>query len=805
MNAIRLLILTMLCTTSLFAQTFSIKGKVVDTDNQPLSFVTILLYPEEASEAMTGTATDENGYFFLDGITKGSYSLAISFVGFETQSHQIVLTDVDLSIKDVHLEASTEALDETVLTVKRPTVVKEPGKLVFNVENTSLSTGSTLDLLTKTPGVLVIQDQISIKKAPTTIFINGKRVYLSPTEVSSLLRNLDASVVKSVEVITNPSASYDAETGAILNIVTSKNVSIGYKGTINGRYEQATYPKYNLGTSQFYKNDWLNFYADYSYSPAKEYKYQYDYIRFFEPDRSVKAIWDTDFTRTTKSHTHQGNLIADFTLNENNGLSISSNIYVLPYKKFNNTVDAEIYNAQMQLDSTFQTLSAFDNDQYNLSFSGDYKTIIDSKGTSLTTTVNYILYNDEQEQNVSTNYYLANGDFSNNDSFYTQANQNSDILTVALDLNLPLEEASLDGGAKFSNIDTNSALDYYNIENSDLIYNPSLSDNFVYDESIYATYLNFDKDWEKWDFGIGLRAEYTVVKGTSRDLGEIDDQNYFDLFPSVSIQNQIDDSNSIGLSYARHIQRPRYQSLNPFKYFLNQSNYNSGNPYLVPAIDDKITLSYNYKSKLFFDLYYHGTKDALSILKFQDNENMVMSTIDENLIEEFQYSLDILYISSVTPWWYLSVYTSGFYFENEFYALESVEEKYSNSTFGFYGQLYNGLTISKNKTVTGDVTAVYLSNFIYGSYDYSNQFSMSFSIRKSFWDNTASITAGVNDIFDTFNVPVTSQYYNQDNSYFAQPESRMFRIGFRYTYGNAILRDNNRDRKPEETGRLEKN
>ena len=165
----------------------------------------------------------------------------------------------------------------------------------------------------------------------------------------------------------------------------------------------------------------------------------------------------------------------------------------------------------------------------------------------------------------------------------------------------------------------------------------------------------------------------------------------------------------------------------------------------------------------------------------------------------------MVYVSSLTPWWYLSLYTSGFYFENEFYAVESIDEKYSNSTVGFYGQFYSGLTFSKDQTMTGDVTAVYLSDFIYGSYDYGNQFSLSLSVRKSFWDKTGSVTLGVNDLFDTYNVPVTSRYYNQDNSYFAQPESRLYRVSFKYTFGNTKLRDNNRDRKPEETTRLEKN
>ena len=804
MQTFRALILVLFFTTPLFSQTFTVSGKVVDGDNSQLSFVTVLLFVEGATNAIAGASTDDKGNFIFNNLKESNYTLKLSFIDYQTKLQDISVT-ADQNLGTIVLEKAPETLDETVITVKKPTIVKEPGKLIFNVENTSLSTGTTLELLTKTPGVLVIQDQITIKGTPTTIFINGKRVYLSAAEVASLLKNVDASVIKSVEVITNPSAKYDAEAGSILNITTSRAISVGYKGSLSGRYEQAVYPKYNFGTSHFYKNNWVNFYAGYSFSPRKEFKDQHDDIQFFNPDGSVKSIWDTDFTRTTRSYTHQGNIIADFTLNKNNSLSVSSNIFVSPNKQFNNTVLAEIFNGQRQLDSTFTTASDLENDQYNLSFSGEYKTIIDPKGTSLTTTVNYILYDDKQQQNVSTNYFLPNGDFTRNNSFLTDALQESNIITAGVDISMPLTSASFEAGAKYSNIDTKSSLDFFTTENNTTQFNATLSDEFIYEESIYAAYVNFSKEWEKWEMGIGLRSEFTSINGDSRSLGEVNTQEYFELFPSVSVQHTINDKNALGLSYARHIQRPRYQSLNPFKYFLNENNFNGGNPNLVPAIDDKITLSYNYKSKWFFDLYYHHTENVLNLLRLQDNENLIIRTVDTNLIKDFQYSLDIVHVSSPTSWWYLSLYTSAFYFENEFFALESVEEKFSNDTFGLYTQVYNGITFTKDRTFSGDIIGVYLSDIIYGSYDYGNQFSLSFSIRKSFWDNTASISAGVNDVFDTYNVPATSRYYNQDNTYFAQPESRLYRVSFKYTFGNSRLRDNNRNSKPEETGRLEKN
>jgi len=239
-------------------------------------------------------------------------------IGFLTVTKTIELPG-EINFGKVVLTENQEILDEAIIKVKSPSIKKEQGKLVFNVENTSLSTGSTFDLLRKTPGVLVIGDYIQIKNSAPIIYLNDKRVYLTTSELASLLKSVDASDIKSVEVITNPSSKYDAEAGSVLNIITSKTISIGYKGSVNATYEQAVFSKYKFSTSHFYKSDWLNMYASYSFSPRKEYKQDDNYIRFFNLDNlSTKSIWESGFEKVTRSKTHQGNVILDFTLNDKN-------------------------------------------------------------------------------------------------------------------------------------------------------------------------------------------------------------------------------------------------------------------------------------------------------------------------------------------------------------------------------------------------------------------------------------------------------------------------------------------------------
>ncbi len=798
------MLLCCLCGGILLAQDLNLSGKVMDLQDAPLSFVNILLYNVDSETPVRGTTTDADGSFILKGLVSGTYKLNFSYVGFEDHIETIDVS-ANRNIERVVLKESQEMLGETVVTAKLPTIEKTASKLVFNVENTSLSVGNTMDLLKKTPGVVVIGESIQIKFSSPTIYINGKRVYLSASEVTSLLENTDAANIKSIEVITNPSAKYDADSGTVLNIVTSKPISIGYKGSVNGIYTQGIYPKYSLGTSHFYKNNWLNLYASYNYNTKKQFKEDENYIQFFQPDEvSTKSIWETYFNRTTNSNNHSVNLVLDFTLDEKNSLSLTSNISLEPKNTYHNNGNAAIYNPQHQLDSINTTMSQVNYKRDNLAFALDYNRTLNDNGAKLSMAANYIYYDHNQDQRVSTDYFLPDSAFLRNNSFFTNSFQGSNIFTWQSDISTALWGGTFEAGLKFSNIDTESQLDFYDTKNNINTFNNALSDDFNYDENIYAEYINFEKEWENWSITAGLRGEYTEIGAISRSLGEMNTQSYFEIFPSAALNYNINDNNSIGIAYNRSIHRPRYESLNPFKYFITENYYIGGNPNLVPGIEDKISLSYVHKNKWFFELYYETVKNELGNLSFQDNTNSALRYVEENLDEAYQYSFDITYFNSIISWWYFHFSTSSYYLSNKFYAIESSEETYTNDTFGQYLGVYNNFTLTKDRSLTADLTAHYISNFVFGNRYFKNQSYVNISFRKEFWDKRASLTVGVDDIFDTLNnVTSVAKYYNQDNRFYANQESRLFRLGFKYNFGNARLHDNNKQIKTDEGDRLE--
>ena len=253
-----------------FAQDYTVSGKVEDNQNQPIAFANVILLSAVDSTLIMGAVSEENGNYVFASSAQGKYILKASFMGYKDGFSTAFEVNGPTKIPVIVLMDDEEALDEVNVTLKRPTIRREIDRLVFNVENTVISSGTTYDIIRRTPGVIVNQDQILVKNRPAQIYINDRRVYLTEQELQQLLQGFSGQNVKAVEVITNPPAKYDAEGGAILNIVTSKNISIGYKSSINASNTQARLPKYSFGTSQFYKNNWLNAFASYNFNTSRD-------------------------------------------------------------------------------------------------------------------------------------------------------------------------------------------------------------------------------------------------------------------------------------------------------------------------------------------------------------------------------------------------------------------------------------------------------------------------------------------------------------------------------------------------------
>ena len=207
-------------------------------------------------------------FFNIINLEANTYVLKISYIGFEDFSQKIILKG-NLDLKTIQINELSESLDEVSILVKKPTIKREADRLVFNIEKTALVEGNMLQVLKSTPGVLVIGDDITVKNSTPTVYINNRKVNLSSEDLNQLLTGSSANAIKSVEVITNPSARYDAESGVVINIIMSKNLITGYRGSVFANYTQGVFPRYTAGTSHFFKNEDISLNVNYSYSKNK--------------------------------------------------------------------------------------------------------------------------------------------------------------------------------------------------------------------------------------------------------------------------------------------------------------------------------------------------------------------------------------------------------------------------------------------------------------------------------------------------------------------------------------------------------
>jgi len=783
-------------------QTFEVSGSVRDTDGKPIPFANVILLKALDNTQVNGISADDSGRFNLKGIPEDVYYLQAKYFGYKST---LVALEIkrNIQIGALVLEPDSEWLNEVVVTGQKPTIERKADRIIFNVENTVIAEGSSWDILRNAPGVIIVQDNIEIRGQQATVYLNDRKIQLSQIEIQNFLKGLSGDMISSVEVIPNPPASYEATDGSILNIRTKENIVPGYKGNIRGLYTQAVFAKYSLGTSQYYKNDKISIFANYVINPRKDFKRTDNRINFINDQDDVFARWNTDLETTTRSQGQQANLIFDYKPTQHDLLNFTSNLSFSPNERFENELETEMLNGSGVLDSTLQNNSTITDDLVNLSFDLNYERSLKKPGATLKANAHYTYYELSRQQNGSSDYFDASGAFMRNFSFATDALQDINIFTGQVDFYTPLKSGNFESGLKGSWIESKSGIDYLDVNNTQPPFDIALSDNFIYQEEVYAAYASLSQDWDKWSLKLGLRAEQTNVESRSETLQVINTQNYFELFPSLFLNRKLGEDNSLSFDYSRKLTRPNYSDLNPFRYFLNENNYIQGNPNLVPNFSHNFNLNYTIKDTYFIGIYYRDNGRYISSLTFQDNQNQTLRETKQNVQTSTSYGLDFTISTAITPFWSMYFYNSLFYEDETFLAEESTIATYTNKVTGYYGYLNNSLTLSKDGSFTGDLSLTYVSQFLYGSYKVDETITLNIGLRKSLWDNRAVISIAAEDLLRRANYQFTTRYANQDNSLYEAPEKQFIRFGFTYNLGNYRLSKTERNIKKSELQRLD--
>ena len=795
-----LIFCALLSTTLGFAQELSISGFVDDAQGEPVTYANVLLMKAQDSTIVNGVSTNEQGFFLFDKLSQDNYLVKFSFLGFKDVYQSVELTE-NIDLGTVVLEEDSEQLDEINIIARKPTLKKEADRLVFNIESTALIEGNMMQVLKSTPGILVLDNSIQVKNTTPTVYINDKKVHLTNDELAQLLEGSSASNIKSVEVITNPSAKYDAESGAVINIVMSKNLITGYRGNVFGNYTQGVFPRYDAGMSHFFKNEKIDFFANYTYSHDKINRDQDNTVNYLDQNNQITDIFNSRINRNTWSNTHNFNFNFDYSIDDSNTLSLSSNMLVMPYFKYLVRNNTDILDGAQNLDSYLFTDNASNDKKHNLGFDLDYVHKFKKAGERISANAHYTTFDYNRDQNVLSNYFAADDTFLQATAFRTDNNQHTNIFTGQLDYVLPLSDTSVfEVGAKTSNIQSESDITQFDINNGVETVDVNNTNAFDYDETIFAGYINYSKDWEKLSLSLGLRAEQTNIIGVSVLDNVTNKQDYLEWFPTASLSYTFSDNFSLYTNYKRSIQRPDYQNLNPFQFFLNDFTIVSGNPALQPILTDHAVIGSSFYKYFAVEAYYKISKNNIYELPRQDNSSNTITYLPFNFDNTREFGFDFLANFYVTNKWSVYAVTSFYNIQDnaEFDGVNVKQDQWSN-----YSILQNDFTFLKDGSLNASLTMLYVGKNIQGYRIIEDRIVSMLSISKSLWNNKAVLSLSAEDLFNTQDFDETTRYLNQSSSSRIDIDNRFVKLGFRYKFGNTNLETNQRTKAQQETERLE--
>lgn len=789
----------LLCSAYISAQDHSITGSVVDAEGNGVSFANLIVQSLPDSLVVKGTSGDESGNFQIVGLPKGNYMLTASYLGNSSKPMRISLeTDLDLGV--LPIDQTTFELTEAVVTYKNPTVERKADRLVFNIENTPISEATIWEALKRTPGVVIANNELTIKgSSDIQVMINERRVNLPKEDIINLLSGTSANSIEAVEVITSPPAKYSAEGGMIINIKMKKGLLTGYNGAIYNRYMQGVFAKYTLGTDQYFKSKTTEFSLNYSFGAKKDLTKFTDITRFLNTETST---WTAQQTNVERQTLHNLSTFFDWVIDDKNSLSLSSINVLNPWTGRNFNTRTDIVDASGNPDFFFTTQINADAPFLNLSFYLDFVHKLKQDGASISFGGHYTYYDYELDQALDTDFFDATGNPTGNNDFGTASDQKINLFSFQTDYVSPWRKnVNVEAGLRYTGITSTNNIAQEGFDRSQPGINPTEAGIFDYDETIYAAYFGVKGKWDRLNLTAGLRAEYTEATGDLDIAATKNENNYFELFPNFSALYALGDKHDINLYYYRRITRPRYSSINPFQSFQSNNVVVEGNPDLLPATRNYVALGYTYDKKYTVEVFYRNEKDPFQPLMFQDNDSRLLRLISVNLDNNISYGVDFVVNNTIAGFWDLYVLTSFYQNGFEFPDADS-GQLIKNERFTWFLQTYNSFSFLADKSLLADVGFTIFSPLALGNSEQDGYSELGITLRKSFWNKSITLSAGIQDIFNQGNLLNTRRFLNQDNSTLYRPENRLLTLGIRYKFGNTKIKDNKKSKNLEERNRL---
>lgn len=709
------------------------------------------------------------------------FTICISLFSFSVSAQQI----------DTSSFNKTQKLNEVVVKSKKPFVEMQVDKLVLNVQNDIVATaGTVFEILQRAPGVTISNDEtINLAgKAGVNVLIDGRPTQLSGKDLANYLKSTPGSVVDKVEIIMNPSAKYDAQGNAgIINIKMKKNTVKGTNGNLSSSYTQSNHPNYNFsGNLNRRKGKW-NWFIN--ATARKSRQNTIGAINRFVNSNGIQKTFANSTVDEDASKNISLKAGADFSLNSKSifGFMIKGNEY---WSKLY-TPGITLIQTNSKTDSSLQTINYNKErtSRYNYNFNYRFE---DTLGNEFNIDADYSSFKNNKNGMVTTDLLNA----QNIKYAYTANDQDvqTDISIYSLKTDFTRQfkksNSKIEAGLKWNTVKTRNNLQAYVWNVNKFTADTGRTNIFNYTETMFAAYASYSQKIKKWEYQFGLRAEGSVIHGTSRDLKNrhinYPDTSYFNLFPTAFVRYTVNENNSFGISYGKRINRPTYQDLNPFEYIYDNYTRESGNPNLLPEYSNNFELTYSYKSALNLGLGYSITNNSFQSISTQKGE--ITEESDYNIGKQKRIYLSVNLSVPITKWWDGYVNLNPFYKE---YKGAIAQGKLDNSTWGMSWYCSNNFSLPKKWKLQlsswGNVAT------LDGIYKASGLGSVDAGVSKAFLKDKMTIRISATDIFNTQRWRQQVNFGDVNFNYQRKWESRTIRLQLTWKFGKTSYKARERE------------
>ena len=646
----------------------NITGTVQDGQGNVFKYVNVLLLKFKDSSLVKGSLTNASGIFTIANTPAGRYIIAASGTGYKqvySSAFSVLSDEQTVQVPTLILTSDSKQLKEVTVSARRPFVEQKIDRTVINVANSIIASGSTaLEVLEKAPGVTVDRqnDGISLRgKEGVIIQIDGKQSFLPMADVVALLRSMPSDNIDRIELITSPSAKYDAAGNAgIIDIRLKKNNNIGTNGSVTLSIGSGRYVRERGNLQINHRTSKLNVFGNYSAYRGGTY-------------------WDFDITRNQSQGAEQNNIHSlsyirmkdrgqnvkagmDYFLSKRTTIGV---VWTAFWNKFNEQSPAHaifrrqeggpVYRHTLS-DKTISTPSSNHLGNFNIQH-----TFL-KKEAQLSADFDIARFRRDYTNNLNTQTLIPASPVEPFEGLFTQMPTSINILTFKTDYSQSLNAAwKIEAGLKGSSVRSDNNVELSSGESGNLHKDTSLSNHFKYTEEVAAVYLNFSgKLNSRSNLMLGLRAEHTHSVGNSISLNNVVTRNYLNLFPSLFFTRTLNKHNNMALSYSYRIDRPNYQRLNPARSYLDPYTFSSGNAYLRPQYTHSLELRHGYKEKIFTSLAASYVTD-LQFFVIQPLDDIMTRRMPENIGESQAYSLTVSFPVRVRKGWTLQGTVMGNY------------------------------------------------------------------------------------------------------------------------------------------------